>query len=201
MPLLPAVRMVRSKLLPGIAALGLLRRMNRADAGRYPRDFFEGRVVRLRGTVSDDSLIRAPSGGSDAVVCRQLVRNALGGILSEGIFVHDFDLRLESGESVRVQVEMAAGVRALALLDGAEDHWEGQGMTRGWFCESRLRPGDPLEVVGTLLREIDPGAAAHGFRRAPLRWTLIAAPSQPLVLRFCSTAGLTPLPALKAVAG
>jgi hypothetical protein len=137
--------------------------------------------------VTGDGLLRTAAGNPDAVVCRQLVRNALGGVLSEGLLVHDFDLLLESGDAIRVHAETAAGLRALILLDGAEDHWEGQGLTRGWFCESRLHPGDEIEVVGTLLREIDPRAAAHGFRQAPVRWTLIAAPSQPLVLRFSTT--------------
>jgi hypothetical protein len=55
--------------------------------------------------------------------------------------------------------------------------------------------------VGTFLREIDPRAAAHGFRQAPVRWTLIAAPSQPLVLRFSTSAGPARIAALKALAG
>jgi hypothetical protein len=200
MPLLPAVRVVRSKLLPGIASLGVLRRINRTDLSRNPRDFFDGRIVRLRGKVADDGRI-AGNGGQDAVLCRQLVRNSLGGVLSEGFFAHDFDLLLETGDAVRVDAETAAGLGSLLLVDDAEDHWEGQGLTRGWFCESRLRPGDDVEIVGTLLREIDPRAAAHGFRRPPVRWVLIAGPSQPLVLRFSTNAGPARLPAVKAVAG
>jgi hypothetical protein len=203
MPLLPAVRVVRTRLLPSIAAFGLTRRMSRTDVSRHPREFFDGRIVRLRGRVGDDGLLRAPPAGQDAdtVLCRQLVRNALGGILSEGFNVHDFDLVLETGDTVRVEAQTAGGLHALVVLDDAEDSWEGQGLTRGWFCESRLRAGDEVEVVGTLLREIDPRAAAHGFRRAPVRWTLIAGPSQPLVLRFSTTAGLARLAAVKALAG
>jgi hypothetical protein len=200
MPLLPAVRVVRTRLLPGIAALAVVRRMQRTGAGRHPRDFFDGEIVRLRGTVVDDGLPRA-AGGADAVVCRHSVRNALGSVLSEGIVAHDFDLLLDTGEAIRVQVETAAGLHALVVLDGAEDHWAGQGLVKGWFCESRLRPGDEVEMVGTLLREIDPRAAAHGFRKPPVRWTLIPAPSQPLVLRFATTTGLAHLAAVKALAG
>jgi hypothetical protein len=202
MPLLPAVRVVRTKLLPGIAALGLLRRIHRTGVGGDPRDFFDGQIVRLRGKVVEDGLLRAAASGPDAILCRQFVRNALGGVLSEGMLVHDFDLLLDSGDAIRVHAETAAGLRALVLLDSAEDHWEGQGLTRGWFCESRLLPGDDVEVIGTLLREIDPRAAAHGFRRPPVRWTLIAAPSQPLVLRFATTSGPARLAApVKALAG
>jgi hypothetical protein len=206
MPLLPAVRMVRTKLIPGIAAMSVMRRMGRTGIGRSARDFFDGRIIRLGGRVSAENVgpgvgpLAAPAGAQDAVLCRQLVRNSLGGVLSEGFFVHDFDLVLESGDVVRVQVETAAGLHSLVLLDDAEDHWEGQGLTRGWFCESRLRAGDDVEVVGTLLREIDPRAAAHGFRRAPVRWTLIAGPSQPLVLRFSTTSAPARLAPLKAAA-
>src|SRR3954465_13455969 len=80
MPLLPAVRMVRTKLLPGIAALGAMRRMSRTGIGRSPRDFFDGRIIRLGGRVSGDNVgpaigpLAAPAGAQDAVVCRQLVR-------------------------------------------------------------------------------------------------------------------------------
>jgi hypothetical protein len=200
-PVLPAVRVVRTKLLPGIAALGVLRRMQRADAGRHPRDFFDGQIVRLRGRVVNDGLPSPATGGPDAVLCRQSVRNALGGVLSDGMLAHDFDLLLDTGDAIRVQAETAAGLRSLVVLDEAEDHWEGRGLARGWFCESRLRPGDDVEMVGTLLREIDPRATAHGFRRPPVRWTLIAAPSQPLVLRFATIVGSSNLLAVKALAG
>ena len=200
MPLLPAVRVVRTRLLPGIAALAVVRRMQRTAAGLHPRDFFDGQIVRLRGTVVDEGL-PGPAGGADAVICRQSVRNALGSVLSEGILAHDFDLLLDTGEAIRVQVETAAGLRALVVLDGAEDHWEGQGLVKGWFCESRLRPGDEVETVGTLLREIDPRAAAHGFRKPSVRWTLIAAPSQPLVLRFATTGKSAPLVTVSGLAG
>jgi hypothetical protein len=132
MPLLPAVRAVRTKLLPGIAARGVLRRMQRTDAGRDPRDFFDGQIVRLRGRVVDDGLARTATGHPDAVVCRQSVRDALGGLLSEGTLAHDFDLRLHTGDTIRVQIATATGLRALIVLDEAEDHREGRGLARGW---------------------------------------------------------------------
>jgi len=169
MPLLPAVRVVRTKLLPGIAALPVLRRMHRTGAARHAHDFFDGHIVRLRGRVVHDGLPRPTADGPAAVLCRQSIRNALGGVLSESMLARDFDvildldLDLDDGDAIRVQVEAAAGLRALVLLDGATDHWEGRGLARGWFYESRMCPGDDVEVVGTLLREIDPRGSAHGF--------------------------------------
>jgi|tagenome__1003787_1003787.scaffolds.fasta_scaffold20625692_1 hypothetical protein len=196
-PLLPAVRVVRTRLLPGLANLSTVRQISRTEISHHPRDFFDGRIVRLRGRVVDEAVGRGEAG--EAVVSRQLVRNSLGGVRSEGFLAHDFDLVLESGELVRVHAEGAATLRSLVLLDGAEDHWEEQGLTRGWFCESRLHPGDEIEVMGTLLRELDPRAAAHGFRQAPVRWSLIAGPSQPVVLRFATTASQPRLTALRAL--
>jgi hypothetical protein len=200
-PLLPAVRVVRTRLLPGLTAAAVQRRINRTPVTSDARELCDGTVARLRGKVGDASLIRAAGRAGNAVVCRQLARNALGGVLAEDFLVRDFDLLLPDGCVVRARAEAASELRALVLLDDAEDRWAGQGLARAWFCESRLHPGEDVEVVGTLLREIDLEAQAHSFRRAAVRWTVIAGPAQPLILRFSTVNGTARSPRVTAALG
>jgi hypothetical protein len=142
------------------------------------------RRVRVQGVVVEGaSLTRAEFSGIAAVVSRHELDERGGGAVERSFEAHDFDLRLEDGSRVRVMARQAAGRRWLRLLDRRPDRWLGDKGAMGWVCESRVQPGETIEVIGRLSRQVDPTAARVSDRQPALGWTL-AAESEPLFLCF-----------------
>lgn len=139
--------------------------------------------VRVQGVVEGQSLTRAEFSGIAAVVSRHELGERGGGAVERGLAVHDFDLRLEDGSRVRVLARQAARRRWLRLLDRQPDRWLGEKGAMGWVCESRVEPGETIEVIGRLSREVDPSAPRISDRQPALGWTM-AAETEPLFLRF-----------------
>lgn len=139
--------------------------------------------VRLLGVVEGETLTHAEFSGVASVVSRHELGERGGGAVERGLEVHDFSLRLEDGSRVRVLARQAARRRWLRLLDRRPDRWRGQRGEMGWVCESRVEPGEKIEVIGRLAREVDPTAPRISDRQPALGWT-VAAEGEPLFLRF-----------------
>ena len=139
--------------------------------------------VRVQGVVEGASVTRAEFSGVAAVVSRHELGERGGGAVERGFAAHDFDLRLEDGSRVRVLAHQAARRHWLRLLDRQPDRWLGDKGAMGWVCESRVEPGETIEVIGRLSRQVDPTAPRISDRQPALGWTL-AAEQEPLFLRF-----------------
>ncbi len=148
-----------------------------------------GTLVRLRGRVEAESIHRAEFSGLASVVCRHEFGEVGGGGAGDGFSVRDFLLRLEDGHGVRVRAQDAAARRVLALVDQQPQRWNGSGSGDGWFWESRLGPGDELEVIGRLQQELDATIARISDRQPALGWT-VAAGQEGLFLCFATRPGL-----------
>jgi hypothetical protein len=139
--------------------------------------------VRVQGVVEGASVTRAEFSGVAAVVSRHELGERGGGAVERSFAAHDFDLRLEDGSRVRVMARQAAGRHWLRLLDRKPDRWLGEKGAMGWVCESRVEPGETIEVIGRLSRQVDPTAPRISDRQPALGW-MLAADSEPLFLRF-----------------
>jgi hypothetical protein len=139
--------------------------------------------VRLSGVVEGESVTRAEFSGIAAVISRHEVAERGGGAVERGMAVHDFSLRLEDGSRVRVMARHAASRRRLRLLDRQPDRWHGDKAEIGWVCESRVEPGERIEVIGPLSRAVDPTAPRISDRQPALGW-IMAAQGGPLFVRF-----------------
>jgi hypothetical protein len=139
--------------------------------------------VRVQGVVEGAAVVRAEFSGIAAVVSRHELDERGGGAVGRSFAAQDFDLRLEDGSRVRVLAREAAGRHWLRLLDCRPDRWLGDKGAMGWVCESRVQPGETIEVIGRLSRQVDPTAPRISDRHPALGWTL-AADSEPLFLRF-----------------
>jgi hypothetical protein len=133
-----------------------------------------GSLVRLRGQVEAEAVHRAEFSGLPSVVCRHEFGEVGGGGAGDGFAVFDFLLRLEDGNSVRVRARDASERKALALVDRHPQRWHDVGAGEGWFWESRLAPGDELEVIGRLQQELDPHVARISDRQPALGWSMRA---------------------------
>jgi hypothetical protein len=73
----------------------------------------------------------------------------------------------------------------LALVDGGCERWSGKPVAQGepgCFTEARVSPGDEVEVVGRLGKEVDVHAPSSGHRLPPTRYTLTAPEHGPLLV-------------------
>jgi hypothetical protein len=145
-------------------------------------------VVRARGRVEATVVRRSRLGNHPAVACSFCLRGEFGGVIDADVEADDFLLRLADGELVRVRAAGAAREHALAIVDGdaaAAGAKELPRATGGWFQEARVAPGEEIEVVGLLRRELDSSAAAPGPRALPTIWSLVAPLRKKLAL-YCT---------------
>jgi hypothetical protein len=140
-------------------------------------------LVRLQGVVEGTPVGRASFSGIASVVYRQEVGEIHGGSVERTLHAGDFRLRLSDGSRVRVPAGEAVARRGLRLCDDRPHIWRGDINKRGWFCESRIEPGDTIEVIGRLVRAPDTHAERASDRQAALGYALVAG-GAPLLLRF-----------------
>ncbi|HEY0705310.1 MAG TPA: hypothetical protein VGG33_00845 [Polyangia bacterium] len=142
-------------------------------------------VVRLIGVVEAEAVTPAAFSGVSTVVARHEIGERGGGSVHRSVAAQDFTIRLPDGHKVTVRAREALDEKRLALVDQTPDRWLGGQSTHGWFCESRLRPGDQVEVIGQAARAVDRHAERIGDRQPALSWILTAG-RMPLALRFCT---------------
>jgi hypothetical protein len=138
-----------------------------------------GSLVRVIGTVHAPEPFVSAVIGKPAVLA--LYEAGVGNHQVRGI---DFILEVDGGESVRVAVrdayldesplqETTRPADLLVVGSAGEATWR----------EARIGPGDRVEVIGMLVREVDPTLAAGPGREPPLRWVIRAGAGMPLLVR------------------
>jgi hypothetical protein len=133
--------------------------------------------VRIAGTVETDALGRSKLCGLMAVAWSYCVRGDYGGLIDGGVDGLDFFLRLADGTLVRVRASAAASRGRLRVAGGRAKTWTGKPLARtesGWFSESRVAPGDHVEVVGFLSKEFDFQSGAPAPRSFPVTYSISA---------------------------
>jgi hypothetical protein len=144
-----------------------------------------GSLVRVVGTVRAEAAFAAAVSGEPAVMTRYEVRPA-SGPASHQLRGVDFYLDLEgAGESVRVSVKDAYFDDRHALESNTPANFGvvGSGSCDTRYREARLAPGDRIEAVGVLVREVDPQITGGPGRAPGLRQVIRASPHLPLLLR------------------
>jgi hypothetical protein len=176
---------VRSRLSPRILQAWVALRVRKLAQHSALGDFAGGGQVRLVGVVeaTDMDIGHAEFSGAPAVVSSHEVGERGGGSVERTLAAHDFSLRLSDGSKVKVMASDAAAHHALLLVDPRPHRWKGDRVKGGWFCESRVAPGDEVEVIGRLSREVDPHAERASDRQPALSWIVVAAKER-LALRF-----------------
>jgi hypothetical protein len=164
----------RTAILPTLTGRWVARRFRALATSSARPEQAVGSLIRLRGRVEAEKVQRAEFSGVPSVICRHEFGDVGGGGAGEGLLVSDFVLRLDDGTSVRVRAGDAAARKSLALVDRQPQRWHGRGAGQGWFWESRLVPGDELEVIGRLQRELDASAARISDRQPALGWSVVA---------------------------
>ena len=181
------IRAARSFLNPGGAAARLMlwkssRRWKSVPRASFGGALSEGAVLRLRGLVEAREVRPTYLSPIASVAHAYSIGERGGGTISSGRGGLDFDLRLADGTLVAIPAREASERGSLQLLDGRPHRWS-DSSRRAWFCESRVLPGDEIEVVGRLRRVVDPSASRLGDRAPALRWTLLPADSElPILL-------------------
>jgi len=188
------MRMASTQIWPVLAARWMYRRLRALPAIALGPRLRPGARACLAGVVECEQPGNATLSGVPAVVCWYALGELCGGAVDEGVAAASFVLRLADGTAVRVTAEEAAAAGRLTLADGGRDHWIDERRSRAWYCESRISPGDRIEVAGHLRREVDPRAARLHDRDLPLGWAIVADDQQPLVLAFRTRA---PAPGLR----
>jgi hypothetical protein len=178
-----AIGLARVKAVPALVRAWSGRRLRALPPATQAKALVHGAVVRLRGIVESEAQVRATLTGAGVVVCGHALGEKGGAVVGEGLNARDFVLRLEDGTPIRVWARAAAERRHLRLLDPSPHRWKGHQSAGGWFSESRLAPGDEVEVVGCLELQVDRDAARLGDRQPPVCWTVTAARGK-LLLRF-----------------
>jgi hypothetical protein len=138
-----------------------------------------GSLVRVMGTVL------APEPFVSAVMGKPAVLAVYEGTPAyhqvRGI---DFMLEVDGGEAVRVAVQDAYFDEAAREESAAVARFRVVGNEAGFFWrEARIGPGDRVEAIGVLVREVDPTLAAGPGRDPPLRCVIRARGRTPLLLR------------------
>jgi hypothetical protein len=155
------------------------------------REARDGALVRVVGRVLATEPFTAALSGRPAVLCHYEVRG--GGVAAQhevrGI---DFLLEIDEGEPLLVSVREAfledrpgkitaepadASVLGARVGDGVE------------YREARLSPGDRIEALGVLTRQIDPTLSGGPERAPPLRMVVRAGAHVPLLLRHAPAVG------------
>jgi hypothetical protein len=186
------VRWTRTHVRPDLAPWQIAR-LSRMAAAASSAELVEGAVARLIGEVEAPVVTPARWSGRATVVCTDATWPR-----RYGRSTRDFFLRLGDGTRVLVCAEEAAARRALRLGDQQPDRWDGP-VAGTWVQESRIEPGERIQVIGRLERRIDPRAERVGDRAVPLAWTLAAA-DQALALVFTTRRAREPAP-LSSAAG
>jgi hypothetical protein len=188
------VRSGKSLLTPGraswvarLATWKSLRRLSAIPRMSLAQTLAEGAVVRLQGIVEGDEMRPAALSAVPSVVCQHAVGEPGGGTVSSGLLASDFKLRLQDGTLVTVFARGASLHGSLKLIDGSPHRWTAR-LGDVWFCESRVRTGDQIEVVGQLQRQVDANIARANDRAPALGWTLGGACDE-LLLSFATAAG------------
>jgi hypothetical protein len=130
------------------------------------------------------------------VVSRHEVGERGGGSVERSLSALNFSLRLADGSRVKVLAQEAAAHRSLRLFDTQPHRWKAEGKRGGWYCESRVAPGDEVEVIGRLSRQVDPHAERASDRQPALSWIVVAAKER-ISLRFATRPVLQLEPAKK----
>jgi hypothetical protein len=133
--------------------------------------------VRISGTVEADAVGRSKLCGGVAVAWSFCVRGDYGGLIDSGVDGMDFFLRLADGALVRVRASAAAKDGRLRVAGGRVKTWTGKPLARtesGWFSESRIAPGDQVDVVGFLSKEFDFESGAPAPRHSPVTYAVNA---------------------------
>jgi hypothetical protein len=173
----------RSRVAPRVLGRWVTFRMRHLQAQSAAAELVPSAQVRLVGVVEADTVSMAEFSGVPSVVSRHEVGERGGGSVERGLCAVDFTLRLQDGNKVKVLARDAAARRALRLLDGEPHRWVGDRESHGWYCESRVAPGDTVEVIAQLSREIDARAERASDRQVGLSWTLVAG-AHAMAVRF-----------------
>jgi hypothetical protein len=145
-----------------------------------------GSLVRVVGTVRAETPFAAAVSGQPAVMTRYEVRPA-SGPASHQLRGVDFYLDVDGAdETIRVSVKDAYFDDHPAV---DSDRPANFGVVGGGGCcdtryrEARLAPGDRIEAVGVLVREVDPLLTGGPGRAPGLRQVIRASAHLPLLLR------------------
>lgn len=174
---------LRSRLSPRVLDRWVNFRTRRVPVVSHGNALTPASLVRLVGVVDGDGTTRAAFSGLSAVAARHEIGERGGGRVNHGMAAQNFTIRLQDGHKVTVQARDALDQKNLRLIDRDPDRWRDGRNTHGWFCESRLAPGDEVEVIGQAARTIDRNSERIGDRQPALSWTVVAG-SMPLSLRF-----------------
>jgi hypothetical protein len=143
-----------------------------------------GSLVRVVGTVRAEAAFTAAVSGEPAVLAHYEVRPDTGprSHLVRGV---DFFLDVDGSDAVRVAVADAYFDDRHALETPTPANFAVVGHTGlgARYREARLAPGDRVEAVGVLIREVDPRVPCGPGREPGLRVVLQASPRLPLLLR------------------
>jgi hypothetical protein len=145
-----------------------------------------GSLVRVVGTVRAETPFAAAVSGEPAVLTLYETRPA-SGPTSHQLRGVDFHLDVDgSEESIRVAVKDAYFDERHALESDSPANFGvvGSGLSgRTRYREARLAPGDRVEALGVLVREVDPLLTGGPGRAPGLRLVIRASPHLPLLLR------------------
>jgi hypothetical protein len=135
--------------------------------------------VRLRGLVR---------GGRESVASQFWTMTRLGDVVDTEAAARDFLIALADGAEVLVRAGEAGRRRSLSIV--AAGRFGAIPIVRGagYLHEARLGPGEEVEAIGELRRDVDPSVASAHPRARPMRWTLVVPPDGPLAL-FRSSRG------------
>jgi hypothetical protein len=164
-----------------------LRRFARMLPARDAEGLQDGHLVRLTGVVESREARPAELSGIDATVCKHAFGESGGGAAGKGLWACDFSLRLGDGTVIRVLAGAAWQRRRLTCIDRSPHRWKSGRPPDGWLYESRIAPGDEIEVAGILRRQVDPSVARASDRSPALGWTMGGQGGR-LLLRFATRA-------------
>jgi hypothetical protein len=154
-----------------------------------------GQRVRLRGKVAAGPT--PPRSGTPRDAALALYVGQIRRFDGKNVTLHevrgqDFRLLLDNNESAAIDVSGALWVTVGSTLGEPRVHDEPlwsrvddpeKGIVVFVHAEELIRPGDEIEVLGTLEYVIDPAVDRPGYRESPLGAVLRGSKSRPLVLR------------------
>jgi hypothetical protein len=155
----------------------------------------QGDRVRLRGKVAPGPT--PPRAGTPRDATLALYVGQVRRLDGKNVTLHevrgqDFRLQLDNHESAAIDVRGALWVTVGSTLGEPRVHDEPlwsrvddaeRGIVVFVHAEELIRPGDEIEVLGTLDYVIDPAVDRPGYRESPLGARLRGTKARPLVLR------------------
>ena len=158
-------------------------------------DCRRGERVRLRGKVAAGPA--QPRAGTPRDATLALYVGQIRRFDGQNVTLHevrgqDFRLQLDNNESAAIDVSGAFWVTVGSTLGEPRVHEEPlwsrvddpeKGIVVFVHAEELIRPGDEIEVLGTLEYVIDPSVDRPGYRESPLGARLRGTKGRPLVLR------------------